>query len=110
MNLSGIPKLNELQALFSACDDNAASHILWVDRKGEVFVSPLLGELSPLGFEESQASMFIRYETNELGNEYVGPKAAENVEHVQRMFNSLVKEWKYYSTTTAKGPFYIDSF
>ncbi len=110
MNLNNNPQASELSSLLGSCDDSAASHCLWVDKNGEVFVTPIPSNLTPIGFEKSQPSMFMRYETCQRGNDCVGPKAASDNNYVQRMFNSLVKEWSGLSTANASGPFYIDIF
>lgn len=110
MNLNNNPQASELALLLGACNDSAANHCLWVDKSGEVFVTPIPSTLTPIGFEKSQPTMFMRYETFQCGNDYVGPKAASDNSYVQRMFNSLVKEWSELSNSNASTPFYIDIF
>ena len=110
MNLTNNPQLDELAALFSVCNDSIASHALWVNKQGEVFVSAIPVGMTPIGFEKSQPDLLLRYETCQRGNDYVGEKAAADTQYVQRMFNSLVKEWQNYSAANTSGPFYIDIF
>lgn len=110
MNLSNNPQVADLAILFAACNDSAAGHCLWVNKQGDVFVDPIPESLSPVGFERSKSDMLLRYETFDCGNNYVGLNAAEDSKYVQRMFNSLVKEWANYSLTSTTEAFYIDHF
>lgn len=93
MNLNNNPTLAQLQALTHQADDQAGHHILWVDQQGDVRLSLLPEELSPNGFEDSQPSMRLRYETSVQGNGYVGPEAAADIQVMTRLVKSLVKEW-----------------
>ena len=108
MNLNNNPTTGQLAALLHKCDDNSAHHVMWVNKSGEVFISPLAGDLSPVGFEKSTPDMCMRYETCQCGNKYVGPSAAEDAGYVNRMFNSLVKEWEWASKIQDVA--YIDIF
>lgn len=110
MNLSKRPHRNELQALFAACYDNAASHILWADKDGNVFVSPIPNHLSAADFEASQPNMLMRYELWQQGNGYVGENAAEDIKYILRMLESLVKEWKECAVNKPTGIHYINNF
>lgn len=94
MNLNNNPTLQQLSALHQVCNDDAAHHILWVDSTGEVRVTPLPDDINPAGFEDRFPTCVLRYETCQAGNGYVGPVAAADTKHMQRMLNSLVKEWE----------------
>lgn len=75
MNLNDSPDEAQLAALLRACEGDHDDYILWVDIKGEVRVTPLPRDMTPIGFERSQSGMKMRYET--LGPTYVGRDAAE---------------------------------
>jgi hypothetical protein len=93
MNLNINPTIEQLRALLRQADDSVGHHVLWVKRSGEVELSRIPGERTPLGFEKDHPEMQMRYETFMAGNEYVGPEAAEDGEWVSELFNSLLKEW-----------------
>ena len=93
MNLEDQPTLEQLQAIIAAADDVAGHHVLWVDTRGSVHLSLLPEGLGPIGFEESNKSMCLRYETCDPGNGYVGIEAANDLELMERLYSSLLREW-----------------
>jgi hypothetical protein len=108
MDLSSGPSKGELQRLLASCDDTKAGHILWVDRAGNVFISPLRKGLTPSGFARSQPKLHLRYETFVCGSGHVGREAANDKAWVSRLVDSLVKEWA--RCKGARAPVYIDRF
>lgn len=108
MNLNSAPTLAQLQVLTLQADDEAGNHILWVDKQGEVHLSLVPAHLSPNGFEDSQPTMCMRYETAGRGNGYVGPEAAKNTELMSRMLVSLNREWADLGPSARVH--YVDSF
>lgn len=105
MNLNNNPTTKQLASLVAQCNDNSNSHILWASKSGDVIISPLDDSLSPIGFQEATPSMAMRYETFQMGNDYVGVNASKDIEHINRLFNDLVINWKKY---TGNGVIYID--
>lgn len=108
MNLNAAPTKAELRGMLELCNDRSAHHVLWVDKNGDVHVSPLPKDLTPAGFQQTQPSMQLRYETFEQGNEYVGPAAAADDEWVSRLFDSLRVAWP--KIKDKKDVEYIDNF
>jgi hypothetical protein len=108
MNLNTSPTIAQLQALTQSADDAAGNHILWVDMQGDVHLSLVPVHLSPNGFEDSQPTMRVRYETCGQGNGYVGPQAAADVSSMNRLLNSLVKEWVNLKPSASAQ--YVDSW
>jgi hypothetical protein len=94
VNLNQAPTINQLKVIFESCNDKSAHHILWVDQVGEVRVTPLPDDINPSGFEDRFPTSVLRYETFQCGNGYVGQKAAADDGFMQRLFNSLMEEWK----------------
>ena len=84
MNLNNNPTMDALKAVFSACDDNAWHHVLWVKKDGEVQLSLVPDHLSSVGFEQETPQMQMRCETFVQGNKYVGESAAADQEFMQR--------------------------
>jgi hypothetical protein len=108
MNMDRNPTVAEIRQLIKVCDDRAGHHILWVAKNGDVHVSRVPRDMTPVGFQQAQPEMQLRYETFEAGNEYVGPEAAEDNEWINQLFDALTKEWP-----KAKGKpevEYIDQF
>jgi hypothetical protein len=93
MNMQKKPSIDELKDIFSQCDDEAAHHVLWIDKSGEVFLSRLPEELTPIGFEEAKPEMQVRFETYSQGTGYVGSEAANDNKFIANVFNSLLKVW-----------------
>ena len=108
MNLNDNPTLDDLKDIFASCDDDAGHHVLWVDKNGEVNLSVIPKDLTPIGFEEKTTQMQIRYETFIQGNEYVGKRAAEDQSFMKRIFDSMLKNWT--SREENHNVVYVDKF
>ena len=93
MNMNSNPTMDDLRALFSSRNDDECHHILWVRNDGEVLLSGVPEELTPVGFEQNTPEMEMRYETFVQGNQYVGKGAAQDDAFMERIYKSLVKEW-----------------
>ncbi len=93
MNLDASPDIAELRQLIAQGNDRASHHVLWVDKSGEVHISPVPADMTRTGFEQAHPEIQIRYETFQKGNEYVGPTAASNDEWVSLLFDQLLAEW-----------------
>lgn len=93
MNMNRSPTVDQLRVLFAEADDEAGHHSLWIDKAGEVHVSLIPEELTPLGFEEETPSMQVRFETFGEGGGYVGPDAAADDKFMADTFGRLVKAW-----------------
>lgn len=108
MNLNQNPTKEQLKALFSACDDTIGHHVLWVAKNGDVALTPHPSELNPVGFDQTNQDLLLRYETFVRGNGYVGQQAAEDKKFVDRIFKSLQSEWA--TVTEQSTQRYVDSF
>jgi len=106
MNLNQNPTKEQLKALFSSCDDTIGHHVLWVARNGDVALTPLPSELNPVGFDQTNPDLLLRYETFVRG--YVGQQAAEDEKFVDRIFKSLKGEWE--TVTEKSSQLYVDLF
>jgi hypothetical protein len=108
MNLEGNPTVEQLRELVRGCNDSAGHHILWVARNGDVRITRVPKERTPVGFQQDSPDMQLRLETFQAGNEYVGPGAADDSDWMKQLFDALTKEWP-----GAKGKAtveYIDQF
>jgi hypothetical protein len=108
MNLNQNPTKEQLKALFSSCDDAIGHHVLWVAKNGDVALTPLPSELTPVGFDQTNPDLLLRYETFVRGNGYVGQQAAEDEKFVDRIFKSLQSEWA--TVTENSSQRYVDLF
>lgn len=93
MNLNDNPTLDELKTLFASCNDDAGHHVLWIDKEGEVNLSVIPKDLTQAGFEEATAQMQIRYEAFIQGSNYVGISASKNQSLMEKIFESIRKNW-----------------
>ena len=93
MNLNAAPTKEQLQQLLAQHDDRAGDHVLWVDDRGDVYISHIPRGMTAEAFERSSLAMRLRCETCPKGKEYVGPEAASDPEWVSRLFEALVSEW-----------------
>jgi hypothetical protein len=89
------PTVDELRELISSCDDLSGHHVLWVAKNGDVYVSQIPRDKTPIGFEEANPNMQLRCETFVAGNEYVGPEAAKDDEWLNQLFQTLEEEWPH---------------
>jgi hypothetical protein len=95
MNLAMNPTRGELAALIRRCDDKAYSHILWVAKDGEVHLDPRLEGITPGRFRSLNKHLLkFSNETFCRGNNYVGPDAAKDKAHVDRLFTDLQRLWR----------------
>lgn len=85
MNLDKHPKTQDLINLIKECDDRAGPHVLWVARNGDVNLSR---ETPP------DSDLQLKFVAFEAGNEYVGPKAAEDSDWIKELFAILKKKWR----------------
>lgn len=75
-------------------DDEAAHHMLWVGRDGEVHIDPLPhGEIPAVYAKQHEPEMKFRYETLQRGNDNVGEHAAQDDGYVGMLFNQLTRSW-----------------
>lgn len=93
MNMETNPTVDELRALIRAEDDRAGHHIVWVATNGDVHVSIVPEDMSPVDLERIHPDMQLRLETFQIGNEYVGPTAAEDNDWMNQLFEALNREW-----------------
>jgi len=104
MNMTQDPTTADLADVLMRCNDNSGHHILWVDFNGNVHVSQVPDNLTPLGWAESMAGKVkFRYEAFNRGNEYVGSKAANDQTYLEELLKDLKRDW----ANNATG--YIDS-
>ena len=94
MNLNNNPTGGELRKLISTCDDSAGHHVLWVKKSGEVDLSRISQDQTPLGFQQAHPEMQMRFETFLAGNGYVGPEAAADADWVSELFDRLLQQWR----------------
>jgi hypothetical protein len=95
MNMAQSPTMDQLVRIIGAADDKATHHILWLDYQGNVHLSPLPFNLTPVGFAEDNKDVIkLRLETFEQGNGYTGPGAAKDKNWMDRLFRALDKAWK----------------
>jgi len=88
MNLKNNPTTEELADLFRPLDDQNYSHRMWVDHDGEVHVSVI-----PEHEDEIRAKSKFRYESLDVGNGYVGPRAAADEEYIKKELEYLKRDW-----------------
>jgi hypothetical protein len=104
--MNKMPTVEQLSALLADQRDDEAHHILWVDELGEVHVSPLPHDLSPVGFDQAHPELRLRYETFGAGNEYTGPKALAAKEYISTTLKQLIAAWSELGRTP--GQHYVD--
>jgi hypothetical protein len=108
MNMEKDPRVNDLRELIREGNDRAGHHVLWVAKNGDVHVSMVPENQSPVGFQNEQPDMQLRLETFEAGNDYVGPNAANDAEWMNELFEALTREW---AKAKGKGEVqYVDQF
>ena len=94
MNLNQNPTSQQLSALLAACDDNAGTHILWVDHLGKVSISRLEDHETPAQWAARMRSQIrFRYESYAPGNGYVGPEVASDQSYVNNLLRNILNDW-----------------
>ena len=96
MNLNDNPTKEQLRELLRPLDDRAAHHALWVDRSGEVHVTPMARVKwgrPPEPPQELLDNAVVRFETFWAGNGYTGPEGVANDEWIDDAFDMLLRDW-----------------
>jgi hypothetical protein len=95
MNLNDNPTPDQLRDLLRPWDDRAAHHVLWVDRAGEVHVTPMERKERRPGSVPTEVldNAAVRFETFWAGKGYVGPEAARDDEWVNEALDWLTRNW-----------------
>lgn len=94
MNLNSRPSLAQLQGIFAVADDAEGHHVLWIDTEGAVHLDALPLEMGPLEFEKiNAATMQMRFQTLDCGNDYVGPNAAQDLDWMRSVLEALTEVW-----------------
>jgi len=88
MNLKNNPTAEELADLLRHLDDQNYSHRMWVDHDGEVHVSVI-----PDHEEKIRAKSKFCYESLDVGNGYVGPRAAADADYIKKELEYLKRDW-----------------
>ena len=100
MNANRNPTKEQLKALLSSCDDNKGAHVLWVNPDGDVQISLIPDDLSIPEWDNSMGDeILFRFGSYSRGNGWVGSKAAQSGEHMDRIFNDIVNLWEEYCGT-----------
>jgi hypothetical protein len=95
MNLNNNPTKEQLRDLLRPLDDRAAHHVLWVDRAGEVHITPLEKKWRPIPEPGPDVldNALVRFQTFTAGYGYVGPEAAASDEWINDAFDFLMRDW-----------------
>ena len=95
MNLSQHATVDQLKEMIAGCNDDDFSHIVWVDTKGEVHVTPLSIDTTPAEWTEVHKEQ-LRFRMHKIqhGSGFVGPDAANDDRWMTRLFNSLTGLWE----------------
>lgn len=98
MNLDNNPTPDELRELLRPLDDRAAHHVLWVDRGGEVHVTPMAvnGKIRPAPKTPGPdvlANAMVYFEPFWAGNGYVGPEGVADDEWMTQALEWLLRDW-----------------
>jgi hypothetical protein len=95
MNLSDNPNIGQLKAIIARCDDDTASHILYVDKAGNVGIEALSDDDYPAGFDRrTEDWVQFRLESFHQGGGYVGDDAAEDDMWMGRVYRAFIKNWR----------------
>jgi hypothetical protein len=108
VNMHNGISVKQMSQLLRVHDHDAGHHVLWVDRYGDVRISRVPADLTPVGWlrAEGEDNVLLRFETFARGNNLVGPAAAANLEWVQRLVTALNNEWE----SDMRGSKYVDIF
>jgi len=105
MNLATNPSIEDLIILVSQFHDDESDHIIWVDKDGDVHITPLSEDLTPAGWTTQNSELIkFRLETLMEGNGYVGIDASQDDSWINRLYKALITNWE----KDSQG--YIDNF
>jgi hypothetical protein len=94
MNMKDTPTAVQLTELLGNADDQAGHHILWVSKGGQVNLDQLPSDLTPGGWAEQNRDLQFRFETYQLGNDYVGKAAATDPAYVDKLLRQMLRHWE----------------
>ncbi|HEY1122662.1 MAG TPA: hypothetical protein VGE67_13710 [Haloferula sp.] len=92
--LSAGVTVESFRQLIASKDDDAGSHILWVDDAGAIHLDLLREGQSPAEYEDEIAHrMRFRYEVYEQGEGHMGPGAAGDFRFVRDLLHVVERDW-----------------
>jgi hypothetical protein len=94
MNMNNNPTKEQLKDLLAKCNDNDGSHILWVNRLGEVQITALYGGSPSAWTQKKKKDILFQHPSISQGSDFVGPVAADDQCLVSDMFDSLLVYWR----------------
>lgn len=96
---------DDIVDLLRSKHDAAGHHMLWVSKKGDLWLETIPDSMSPAQYEKSRSQdMQFRFETFQAGNGYVGEEASKDRGLVRRLHTAVTTHWK----KGTKG--YVDIF
>jgi hypothetical protein len=86
--------LVDFRDLVASKQDDAGHHMLWVSKKGDVWLDVVPDSLAPNQYVEMRdGEMKFRFETFVAGNGYVGKQAAESSTLIN-LYEAVMRHWK----------------
>lgn len=95
MNLDNDPTTDQLRDLLRPLDDRAAHHVLWVDRTGEVHITPMekTWPAPKKPGPDVLDNALVYFEPFWAGNGYVGTEGVANDEWITDALDWLARDW-----------------
>ncbi len=102
MNMNEHPTLEEFKA-FLVQGDGETHHILWLDERGEVHLTPVPDTLSPMAWEivgDNQIRFTLGIFVRAVG--LCGTQVPQDDECVRRLYADLIRFWELHQRAPAQ--------
>lgn len=93
MNLDYNPTLDQLCQLIASVDDNQDSHILFVAKNGDVFLTPFRADTAAGADYANEDVLQFVLDTFLMSEGYTGWKASQDLEWMAELFSALNEHW-----------------
>lgn len=93
MNLDYHPTLEELCQLIASVDDTQDSHILYVNKTGDVFLVPLRADTFDGADYANEGKVQFVLDTFLISEGYTGWQATQDREWMEELFSALNEHW-----------------
>jgi len=85
--------MDQLHRLIASVDDKQDSHILYVNKTGDVFLAPFRADTAAGADYANEETLQFVLDTFILGKGFVGQQATQDQEWMDELFSELNEHW-----------------
>ena len=93
MNLNYNPTLDQLKQIIAGVDDTTDSHILYVNKNGDVRLTAFRTDTAAGADYANEETLQFVLDTFMIGEGYTGQQAIQDPEWMEELFSELNEHW-----------------